>query len=1065
MHETTTRSIFEIASLLDQAVQAAAPAADVAQRFLAAFSAALSDVQLADARVYSLRAGTLHLEAAVGSQAEAQPDALMTQVLQDQKITREGLRWLAPLTCDNQLDGLLEVVLEAEPASGFEAWLGTAALLLSNARTQLFVDDLAARQGRVMAQLNAAHTFREMAAAVAEHMLKAPKQFVAISVLEYDQDGQPIGFSTIATANSRNSYETNTRYTFPHSIPPALREVFTQAVPLSIYDVDNDERVDARYRAWTETLHIRAMCLLPMRSEGRVFGILSVNHSESPGELSERERNAYQLLADHISALVRVHHLIGETLSSQGQVERALELVQAQYETTSQVYAAETTAEMLAAIYEFTGRAYASGHLGLVEGAKLRIVAEVDAEGARETDQLVDLKDYPAYDTLTGVESLAVENIHNARLLSDAEKTRLADKGVVALILLPLLNERRLSGIIMLEHPTPQALPSERLRALRSIADQLSVKFDNQRLLRSMTQSLEEVRTLYETNRALLNAQDVLDVLRALRDHLAPDALSIVQMHVERGSEGQAEDLRLRYRIIGSEEQVLDMSVKGLMSPTALLEASRIWDKPDYRVAFTEDVDKDYLSGLMKPLLEQRGTRSFISLILHNSIGAQDIISVSFGEPRQFNEGTRRLYAAVRDQVEVVLQVQQLYFDTQVSASQLADQVRVLEAINRLTSSLTTQRDEAALLDELCRTLVDALGINHASALLLDETEVTALVISEYPEGDLRGKRIEVRDDSLHQKARLERRPVIINDVETEGELSDATRAGLQQLGIKSLLVVPMIDLQDNTIGSIGLDMYTPRLFTQEIVDVAQTMTQQATVSLQNVRFLNDAQRRAEQLGHITAFSQSVQATLETEAILKIAIDECSRMMPMDYIGISLYDPLAGAMRLVARAQDGAVEVHLDNATQLEMSGTAAGEAWKTRRLVHIPDISVERLMRYTHPFTTGSLMVAPVFSRGMSRGTVEVAVRTPYAYKIADTAVFQQFVTQLAVALENSEAFEESQRLAQNKALANEIAAQLQRQPGLDGMMNLTVKELGRALGARRARIRLNVETMRSEE
>jgi hypothetical protein len=67
--------------------------------------------------------------------------------------------------------------------------------------------------------------------------------------------------------------------------------------------------------------------------------------------------------------------------------------------------------------------------------------------------------------------------------------------------------------------------------------------------------------------------------------------------------------------------------------------------------------------------------------------------------------------------------------------------------------------------------------------------------------------------------------------------------------------------------------------------------------------------------------------------------------------------------------------------------------------------------------------------------------------------------ITQFTVALENAEAYAQSQRAAKNQALVNNITAHLQRSSDVQRMMEVTLEELSRALGARRARARLTVQ------
>jgi GAF domain-containing protein len=108
---------------------------------------------------------------------------------------------------------------------------------------------------------------------------------------------------------------------------------------------------------------------------------------------------------------------------------------------------------------------------------------------------------------------------------------------------------------------------------------------------------------------------------------------------------------------------------------------------------------------------------------------------------------------------------------------------------------------------------------------------------------------------------------------------------------------------------------------------------------------------------------------------------------------------------------------------------------------------------------TMRSVMVAPVRSRGRMIGTVSVGCYAPYSYTETDQAIYQQMINQLAVAIENAEAYTQSQRAAQNEALINEIATHFQEHSDIQDMLQIAVDELGRALGARRARVRLSMD------
>ena len=106
------------------------------------------------------------------------------------------------------------------------------------------------------------------------------------------------------------------------------------------------------------------------------------------------------------------------------------------------------------------------------------------------------------------------------------------------------------------------------------------------------------------------------------------------------------------------------------------------------------------------------------------------------------------------------------------------------------------------------------------------------------------------------------------------------------------------------------------------------------------------------------------------------------------------------------------------------------------------------------------SLIAVPLYLRGTIQGIVEVGKVLRNGFSNTDIAIFQQLASQLAVALESADAYTQNQRLARSKAQVNEITNSLQRQTELDRIMTVTARELGKALGAKRARIRLGNPT-----
>ena len=71
----------------------------------------------------------------------------------------------------------------------------------------------------------------------------------------------------------------------------------------------------------------------------------------------------------------------------------------------------------------------------------------------------------------------------------------------------------------------------------------------------------------------------------------------------------------------------------------------------------------------------------------------------------------------------------------------------------------------------------------------------------------------------------------------------------------------------------------------------------------------------------------------------------------------------------------------------------------------------------------------------------------------------------QAAIALRNARAYAKAQRQAEREVLVNTISQQIQSATTVDQAMQIAVRELGRALGKGRTKVRLNVAELEQRQ
>jgi GAF domain-containing protein len=785
-----------------------------------------------------------------------------------------------------------------------------------------------------------------------------------------------------------------------------------------------------------------------LRSGGQLLGHIDVLHNGSYS-LTPEEVDAYTTLADQIGITLENRQLLQQTAEN-------LNFVQSQFEATGTIYGSKDLAEILESIYYFAASNFAHAHLGLIEGETrvVRIVANIENGQVSRINRMASYDDYPAMETLSALETLYLPDVSRDYFLDMSERERLLRRGIQAMVIVPLVSHDRMSGLIVFTHPKPQTMPQNYLRALRSLGDQVAIVFENQMLLNSMSQNLEETSILYEVNRSILSAQDTLDVLRALRKYLAQDAITISHLRMAYDEDGALQDAIMDYVSTMDEEQVVEVSLKASTNPANIGSLARYWEQFRNQSVLMDDVSGANSTYPLAEFARRHGVQSYITMPIRERDRVVEAITISFAYSRVFDQRQIRLYESLSDQIAVVLQSHRLLREAQVGASKLSKQVHILEAIANLATIIGTTQDERTLLDAGSRALVAATGADHCGIVIVASNEDMGTVASEFPQHGMVGVKIDMKNNLLYQDIRDTRQPIAVNDLYAEPRLIDETRDMFVKLGIHAFMFLPIF-VHDRIFGSAGLDIYAPnRPITPEMVEVAQTITAQIAIGLQNIRLLTDAQRRAEQLQHITSFSQSVQATLDLGTIFNIAMTESAQTITLDVMTIALYDPVSSVLRVVARRDNGASSIRLEGGEILSVEGYVA-DVWANWELLHIPDSST--LVGYAEGDTRSRLFV-PILSRGRILGLVIAEAYRSYAYSETDVAVFQQMMNQLAIAIENAEAYNQSLKVAKNEALVNDISTRLQRQIDLQSMMDVAVNELGRALGARRARIRLNI-------
>jgi GAF domain-containing protein len=263
---------------------------------------------------------------------------------------------------------------------------------------------------------------------------------------------------------------------------------------------------------------------------------------------------------------------------------------------------------------------------------------------------------------------------------------------------------------------------------------------------------------------------------------------------------------------------------------------------------------------------------------------------------------------------------------------------------------------------------------------------------------------------------------------------------------------VPMI-VQGELIGSVSLDVYYgPRSFTPDEFEGAMAITAQLAISVRNAQLYSRVKRQAEQLETIADLSRQLSGTLDRKRIFQIAAEGIPKLISTDLIGVALREANRSTLQLFILGEGD------PSLTEFQADQTALSLVCNAAEPLVIDDISGSDYPDYQLLAQRGmhAALIVPLISGGNVVGALSVMSSQVGAYASSELSVVEQIGNQLVGALENARLYTQTSQRAETERLMNRLGTGVQGQEDMHRMLLTTVQDIADALGARRARVRL---------
>jgi Signal transduction histidine kinase, nitrate/nitrite-specific len=285
------------------------------------------------------------------------------------------------------------------------------------------------------------------------------------------------------------------------------------------------------------------------------------------------------------------------------------------------------------------------------------------------------------------------------------------------------------------------------------------------------------------------------------------------------------------------------------------------------------DVSQDP-NWLPNPLLPE--TKSEVAVPI--SIGDQvlGVLDVQDDENGGLQQNDADVLQSIANQIAIALQNTRQYQQAQKRAVELASVAEISTAASR-------ELDIQKMLQRVVHLTQRRFGLYHAHVFIYDEnTEKLQIVACGWKEGDehegTHGTAVIPlqQEQSLVARAARTRQAVIVNDVRSDvGWLPNPLLPDTQ-----AEMAVPLL-IGDQILGVLDVQSDRLNAFGEEDANIHTTLAFQVATSVQNARFLTEAQHKAERESMLNLIGQKIQNATTIEAALQTAARELGHALGM----------------------------------------------------------------------------------------------------------------------------------------------------------------------------------------
>jgi len=606
--------------------------------------------------------------------------------------------------------------------------------------------------------------------------------------------------------------------------------------------VAGDPVIVDEYDAWEgraasfPTNRIRALAGLPLKSNGRVVGVLGMAYgAEASQTFSTPEVELLTRFAQLASIALDNAWLFETTQRHLTQLEAVR---QVSLSLTSTLDLASLLQVVLKSVFKLSTETR-DAYIYLYQGEVLKFGAALWFDG----------REAPLTDPVPGGVSYQVAE--HGRLINIADmRTDVLYEPVRfnpdwqeyiqgAIIYLPLKIGERVVGVMTVAYQPPRLLPDLEIYILELLADQAAIAIENARLYVASREHARELDALLTAHSALLSTLDLDQLLENILQ-ASLTALPAAQKGTILLYNAEAQQLQIR-AVAGYTDprvRVLDFAGSGGYSARAVRERRSLLisnARSDPEITYMGDIE------------EVRAIQSAIVSVLWQQGEPVGVIALDADQVAAFSEAEVHLLDAFANTAAVAMANAALYTTAQAELgerrrveAQLEQHVEQLNLINRVGRQATAFLDRDELLPELAQQIRNTFDFYAVMVFLVnletEQVELCAAATIEPVNLMEAGLSLGI-GQGLVGTAVATAQPVVVGDVSADRRFRSDVR--LPRIG--SEVALPL-RIGNEVLGVLDLERVEHDAFPPNTVRVLQTLADQIAIALHNAELFQMTQ-------------------------------------------------------------------------------------------------------------------------------------------------------------------------------------------------------------------------------